>query len=158
MRSCWLWKIPVGLVTGILAAVPAFSGEPVPSAAADAKRVRVPAGFQVSVFADDDLAGNIYSLTVDSLGRVVVAGPGYVRILVDRDGDGRAESFKTFSNRPASGAQGHCGGSVIVTGTIELMALPRGSWRFVPGGNMTPTPSAAAPTAGSTCSPATTPE
>ncbi|MDP7274632.1 MAG: hypothetical protein QF363_04080 [Planctomycetaceae bacterium] len=125
MRSCWLWKIPVGLVTGILAAVPAFSGEPVPSAAADAKRVRVPAGFQVSVFADDDLAGNIYSLTVDSLGRVVVAGPGYVRILVDRDGDGRAESFKTFSNRPASGAQG------LFFDGRDLLASGDGAlWRF----------------------------
>lgn len=98
--------IQVGLVIGILTGAPAVPAEPGPGVGADAKRVLVPAGFQVSVFADDDLASNIYSMTVDSLGRVVVAGPGYVRILVDQDGDGRAESFKTFSDRPASGAQG----------------------------------------------------
>ena len=42
------------------------------------------------VLADDDLAHDIYSMTVDSLGRVVVSGAGYVRILVDEDGDGKA--------------------------------------------------------------------
>ncbi len=72
----------------------------------DALGVRVPDGFEVSLYADDELAHDIYSMTVDAFGRVVVSGAGYVRILVDADNDGRAESFKEYSSEPKSGAQG----------------------------------------------------
>lgn len=68
--------------------------------------VQVPAGFEVTLFADDDLAHDIYSMTVDSFGRVVVSGKGYVRFLIDTDQDGKADTFKTFVNGPSSGAQG----------------------------------------------------
>src|SRR3990172_13289514 len=54
--------------------------------------VKVPEGFEVSLYADDDLAHDIFSMTIDSHGRVVVAGPGYVRILLDTDADGKADS------------------------------------------------------------------
>jgi hypothetical protein len=50
-----------------------------------------------------ELAHNIYSLTIDSHGRVVVAGPGYVKILHDDDGDGHADLATLFSDRPSSG-------------------------------------------------------
>ena len=72
----------------------------------DALGVRVPDGFEVSLYADDELAHDIYSMTVDAFGRVVVSGAGYVRILIDADNDGRAESFKEYSSEPKSGAQG----------------------------------------------------
>src|SRR6188768_3980670 len=75
------------------------------AAADDALGVRVPEGFEVSLYADNELASDIFSMTIDSLGRVVVSGPGYVRILIDADGDGRAETFKQFADGPASGAQ-----------------------------------------------------
>ena len=68
--------------------------------------VQVPDGFQVTLYADDDLAHDIYSMTIDSLGRVVVSGAGYVRILEDTDGDGRADSAKQFVDGPKTGAQG----------------------------------------------------
>lgn len=74
--------------------------------AEEALGVQVPEGFEVSLYADDDLAHDIYSMTVDSLGRVVVSGAGYVRILVDADNDGKAESYQEYSNEPKSGAQG----------------------------------------------------
>jgi len=85
--------------------------------------VRVPPGFEATLFADDDLAHDIYSLTVDSLGRVTVAGAGYVRILVDADGDGRAESAHTFSEAPQSGAQGlfWLGRDLLCTGDGALL-------------------------------------
>lgn len=76
--------------------------EPVPLS----ERVRVPPGFKATAYADDSLAHDIYSMTTDSLGRIVVSGAGYVRILIDRDGDGKADSFKQFADGPASGAQG----------------------------------------------------
>lgn len=68
--------------------------------------ISVPKRFHVELYADDDLAHDIHSLTIDSYGRVVVSGPGYVRILVDEDKDGRAESFIDFCDRPATGSQG----------------------------------------------------
>src|SRR5262245_48293419 len=68
--------------------------------------VRVPEGFEVTLFADDDLAHDIFSLTIDSLGRPVVSGPGYVRILLDRDGDGRADAYQQYADGPKTGSQG----------------------------------------------------
>lgn len=68
--------------------------------------VRVPEGFEVTLFADDDLAHDIYSLTIDSLGRVVVSGAGYVKILLDTNGDGKADTAKTYVDGPRAGAQG----------------------------------------------------
>ncbi|MEW4527572.1 PVC-type heme-binding CxxCH protein [Maioricimonas sp. JC845] len=68
--------------------------------------VRVPEGFEVTLFAGDELAHDIYSMTVDARGRVVVSGAGYVRILIDKDGDGRADDVRQFVDGPATGAQG----------------------------------------------------
>jgi hypothetical protein len=56
-----------------------------PWAAADSGLI-APEGFTVTRYAPDDLAHDIHNLTIDSLGRVVVSGPGYIKILIDRDG------------------------------------------------------------------------
>src|SRR5436189_5985559 len=72
--------------------------------------LRVPEGFEVTLFADDDLAHDIFSLTIDSLGRVVVSGPGYVRILVGRDGDARADAYVQSAEGPKPGSPGVCVG------------------------------------------------
>jgi hypothetical protein len=53
--------------------------------------VKVPEGFEVTEFAGDDLAHDIYSMTIDTKGRIVVAGAGYIKILLDNDGDGKAD-------------------------------------------------------------------
>ncbi len=68
--------------------------------------ILVPPGFRVDHYADDDLAHDIHSLTIDSHGRVVASGPGYVRILIDEDNDGKADSYKQFASGPRTGAQG----------------------------------------------------
>lgn len=68
--------------------------------------LRLPAGFEVIEFAGSDLANDIYSMTIDPRGRVVVAGRGYVRILVDDDRDGRAERAIEFADGPKDGAMG----------------------------------------------------
>lgn len=85
----------------------------------------VPKGFVVTQFADDDLAHNIYSLTFDAEGRAVVAGPGYVNILHDDDGDGRADRATRFADVPGSGAQGMYfdGRDLICTGDGGLRRL-----------------------------------
>lgn len=93
--------------------------------AADELGVKVPDGFEVVEFAGDDLAHDIFSLTIDSQGRVVVSGPGYVKILVDQDGDGKADQAKLFSSLPKSGAQGmhFHGRSLICIGDGGLLRI-----------------------------------
>src|SRR5438034_11712916 len=68
--------------------------------------LRVPSGFEVTEYADSKLANDIFSMTLDPHGRVVVSGPGYIRILVDDDHDGRADRAIDFADGPKDGAQG----------------------------------------------------
>ncbi len=91
--------------------------------AADDLGIEVPEGFEVSLYADDTLAHDIYSMTIDAQGRVVVAGAGYVKILHDDDQDGRADRATLFSSLPASGAHGMYfdGPDLICTGDNSVM-------------------------------------
>ena len=84
--------------------------------------LRAPAGFEVSLFAGDDLAHDIYSMTLDAQGRVVVAGRDYVKTLHDDDDDGKADRATLFSARPASGAHGmlFLGNHLLATGDDSL--------------------------------------
>ncbi|MFO0847785.1 MAG: c-type cytochrome [Gemmataceae bacterium] len=52
--------------------------------------MKLPAGFIAREFSGPALANDIYALHVDADGRVAVSGRGYVRRLIDADGDGRA--------------------------------------------------------------------
>lgn len=92
---------------------------------ADEIGVQVPDGFEVSEFAGDELVHDIYSMTIDSKGRVVVAGAGYVKILVDNDGDGKADEAKLFSDVPKNGAQGMFfnGRSLVCVGDGGLLRI-----------------------------------
>jgi putative heme-binding domain-containing protein len=80
--------------------------------------LRVPQGYEVTEYADSKLANDIYRLTVDPKGRIVVAGRGYIRILVDDDKDGRADRAIQFADGPKDGAMGILweGDTVYVTG------------------------------------------
>ncbi|MCA9056460.1 MAG: hypothetical protein KDA75_21675, partial [Planctomycetaceae bacterium] len=88
------------LLTAVLLGLSA--GGPTPAAELGLK---APDGFEVTLYADDDLAHDIHCLTIDAHGRVVVSGPGYVKILVDQDHDGQADEARLFAE-PKSGAQG----------------------------------------------------
>ncbi|MBL8793318.1 MAG: c-type cytochrome [Planctomycetia bacterium] len=52
--------------------------------------LKVPDGFEVTEYADSQLANDIFTLTLDPRGRVVVSGPGYIRILVEDEKTGKA--------------------------------------------------------------------
>lgn len=107
----------------LLAILAFFWGSP--RLSGDDLGVQVPEGFEVSLYADDTLAHDIYSMTIDAQGRVVVAGAGYVKTLHDADCDGRAESATLFSPLPASGAHGMYfdGPDLICTGDNSVMRL-----------------------------------
>ena len=53
--------------------------------------LKLPPGFAAYLYSGQTLANDIYTMTVDDAGRVLVAGRGYVRMLIDDDGDGRAD-------------------------------------------------------------------
>lgn len=96
-----------------------------PQASSEEVGIRAPDGFQVSLYADDSLAHDIFSMTFDSRGRVVVAGKGYVKILHDTDKDGRADKATLFSEIPKSGAHGMAflGNDLVCTGDNSVMRL-----------------------------------
>ena len=62
----------------------------------EALGVRVVAGFRVTLYADQDLANDIQAMTLDSRGRVVVTGPGYIKLL---DGTNAARAVRTVRRR-----------------------------------------------------------
>lgn len=74
--------------------------------ASDGFTLADPGAFAIEKVAGDDLAHDIYTLTTDDLGRVYVSGPGYIRILHDRDFDGIFEAATDFFRGPTSGCQG----------------------------------------------------
>lgn len=73
---------------------------------ADETALSLPPGFRARLFADDELAHDVHSLTFNSNGQVVVSGPGYIRTLLDTNDDGRADETKTFAEAPRTGSQG----------------------------------------------------
>jgi hypothetical protein len=77
-----------------------------------------PEGFEVVEFAGSDLANDIVRMTLDPKGRVVVSGRGYIKILADDDGDGRADRAIDVADGPKDGAMGMLweGPSLLVVG------------------------------------------
>lgn len=122
LHSSWnlvrMWSIALVITLNGLSASKGADG-PLGKAPA----VQVPEGFEATLYADDDLAHDIHSLTIDSQGRVAVSGPGYVRFLIDQDKDGKADRFEQFADGPATGAQGlyFDGHDLICTGDAGLI-------------------------------------
>ena len=53
--------------------------------------LRVAPGFRVTLYADQDIANDIFAMTLDSQGRVVVTSQGYIKVLHDTKGTGKAD-------------------------------------------------------------------
>ena len=87
--------------------------------------IQVPDGFEVTRFSSDELAHDIHCMTFDASGNVVVAGTGYIKVLLDSDNDGIADSFRLYSDRPKSGLHGMVfdGPDLICTGDNSIMRL-----------------------------------
>ena len=83
----------------------------------------LPPGFRCELYADDELAHDVHCLTIDSQGRVVVSGVGYVRALLDTDHDNVADRVQEFTAGPETGAQGMYfdGPDLICTGDGGLL-------------------------------------
>ena len=79
---------------------PAFSADLVP---VESLGLRVARGFRVTQYASSDLANDIYAMTLDTRGNVVVTSQGYIKTLTDTDGDGEADTAKLFAPTPTGG-------------------------------------------------------
>lgn len=84
--------------------------------------VRLAPGFRLSLYADEALATDIQAMTLDRHGRVVVTGPGYVKILHDDSATGRAGNATIFAT-PRSGGMGMCfvGDDLLITADHWLL-------------------------------------
>jgi len=67
--------------------------------------LRHPPGYQLTHFATREQVPDIEALTLDTQGRVVVSGRGWIRRVDDTDNDGRADSVVTFAET-VTGARG----------------------------------------------------
>ena len=106
---------------------PVAAPSPEAAAATEEQRVplHVPPGFVATRYAGDDLAHNIFSLTTDHEGNVVVSGPGYIKRLLDTNGDGVADQAQLLSTFPGSGAHSllFVGDALICNGDNSLARL-----------------------------------
>src|SRR5690242_15628372 len=100
----------------------------VPVLAARADHVQnglcLPEGFEVTEYAGSDLANDIFCMTIDPRGRVIVSGRGYTRVLVE-DGQGRATRAIDFAAGPKDGAMGLLG-----EGDWLYVVGDGGLWRY----------------------------
>ena len=69
--------------------------------------LRVTPNFRVTLFAGPEMAPDIYAMTLDSRGRVVVTGPGYIKRLEDTRHSGRADKAVMFAETK-KGGMGMC--------------------------------------------------
>jgi len=86
--------------------------------------LRVTQGFRVTLYSDADLANDIYAMTIDPRGDVVVTSQGYIRTLFDRNADGVADGAEDFA-QTRTGGMGLC-----FDGNDLLFCGDGGLWRF----------------------------
>jgi putative membrane-bound dehydrogenase-like protein len=86
--------------------------------------IRIAKGFKVTLYSDSTLANDIYAMTLDSKGRVVVTSQGWIKILEDSNGDGKADKATRFATTN-SGGMGMC-----FDGNDLLFSGDNGLWRY----------------------------
>jgi putative membrane-bound dehydrogenase-like protein len=67
--------------------------------------LRVARGFRVSMISTPDVANDLYCMTLDPKGRIVVSSAGWIKTLHDDDGDGKMDRSTTFAET-RTGAMG----------------------------------------------------
>jgi putative heme-binding domain-containing protein len=68
--------------------------------------LKIPPGFEVTEYCDSRLANDIFSMTLDPQGRIVVSGRGYIRLLLEDNISGKANRAIDLGSGPKEGAQG----------------------------------------------------
>ncbi|HYE98065.1 MAG TPA: PVC-type heme-binding CxxCH protein, partial [Planctomycetota bacterium] len=95
--------------------------------------LRVARGFRVTAFSDHALANDLYCMTFDARGKVVVSSQHWIKRLHDDDGDGRADRAEELA-QTGNGAMGLCfvGNDLYasVDGGVRLFRDADGDGRF----------------------------
>jgi putative heme-binding domain-containing protein len=88
----------------------------------------LPAGFTIREVAGPELANDIYNITFSPAGDLVVSGRGYLKRLVDDNGDGTFDRVVLLSDHPKDGAMGLLieGETLYFVGDGGLRRMP---WR-----------------------------
>ena len=60
--------------------------------------LRIASGFEITRYADSVIAPDVYSMTLDPSGSVVISSRGYIKRLIDKDGDGVADWKRCLLN------------------------------------------------------------
>jgi putative heme-binding domain-containing protein len=104
---------------------------------ADDLGLRAPPGFRVTLYADQELANDIYAMTLDADGRVVVTSQGWIKRLLDTKGTGRADRAEVIAPT-ATGGMGLCfdGGDLYFCGDGWFSRYRAGKTK----GTLEPTP------------------
>lgn len=122
------WGVLPRLVILLLGAgSPAFCAPAADLVAVPDLGLRIARGFRVTLFADDALAPDIYAMAFNARGQLVVTSQGYVRELIDSDGDGVAdESIERATTKSGGMGLGFDGD--------DMMLVADGAvWRFHDG-------------------------
>jgi len=109
----------------VLISTALFGGEPAPAVGlvpVEGLGIRIQPGFNVSLFSDHTLANDIYCMTLDSKGRVVVSSAGWIKTLIDDNNDGKADRAELFG-KINTGAMGLCfdGNDLLAVGDGALL-------------------------------------
>jgi putative membrane-bound dehydrogenase-like protein len=89
----------------------------------DGLGLRVAPGFKVTLYSGPEIANDIYAMTLDTKGRVVVTSQGWIKVLHE-DGQGRADRATVFAPT-RTGGMGLC-----FDGNDLLFSGDNGLWRF----------------------------
>lgn len=118
-----LGSIVLGLALAAQAPPPGTRG-PDPLKTVEEFGLRIAPGFRITLFADQTLANDIYAMTLDSRGRVVVTSQGWIKVLEDPEGRGRALRASIFAPT-RTGGMGMC-----FDGNDLYFSGDNGLWRF----------------------------
>ena len=110
-RNPMMRWLPFPLALALLASLPAAARSD------DDLGLRVPPGFRVTLYADQDLANDIYAMTLDADGHVVVTSQGWIKRLLDTKGAGKADKAEVIAPT-TTGGMGMCfdGGDLYFCG------------------------------------------
>jgi len=90
---------------------------------AASRAIKLADGLTIRHVAADDLVPDCTAMTTDQRGRIFASGPGYVRLLLDRDQDGIYDATETLVHAPSHGAHGLC-----VDGDVLYYVGDNGVW------------------------------
>ena len=117
-----LIRLAIPLMALLLTAMAGTAAEPVPDPVAG---LRLPPHFRATLFAGPEMARDIYAMTLDHKGRVVVTGPDYIKRLEDTRHTGRADKAVLFA-KTRTGGMGLCfnGPNLVFFGDGALSLYP----------------------------------